>query len=335
MNESLKKSDEEKEIIINPQPALDQNKSTKKIKKKKKGKKKKPEKECKNLKELLEEIKQEKAQKLLKEKKLKERKEEKEEKKEENPIKENLNFINISTSCATTGASSLDDFNLPPNYLLINNNDISENELIDEKINKKRKMSSPIFNYYNGYDKILSSDKEGSIDLANSANFIEKNRFISSLELNANNPININPTINESNEKKYSGNKFNPNEIINIEGIDYNNNMYIKDSEDYMNYYNYNYIPDSKFTLTEGNNDIQNIIKNINNNFVWNFSNMYIYDKKNKNNNKNYEKKNKNKIMNKSNNTIRLGDWTCIYCYNLNFSFRKSCNRCNAPKPIL
>ena len=187
MNESLKKSDEEKEIIINPQPALDQNKSTKKIKKKKKGKKKKPEKECKNLKELLEEIKQEKAQKLLKEKKLKEKKEEKEKKKEENPIKENLNFINISTSCATTGASSLDDFNLPPNYLLINNNDISENELIDEKINKKRKMSSPIFNYYNGYDKILSSDKEGSIDLANSANFIEKNRFISSLELNANN----------------------------------------------------------------------------------------------------------------------------------------------------
>ena len=335
MNESLKKSDEEKEIIINPLPALDQNKSTKKIKKKKKGKKKKPEKECKNLKELLEEIKQEKEKKLLKEKKLKEKKEEKEEeKKEENTIKENLNFINISTSCTTTGASSLDDFNLPPNYLLINNNDISENEIIDEKSNRKRKMSSPIINYYNGYDKFLSSDKEGSIDLTNSANFIEKNKFISSLELKTNNPININPTINEPNEKKYTGNnKFNPNEIINIESIDYNN-MYIKDSEDYMNYYNYNFIPDSKFTMTEGNNDIQNIIKNINNNFTWNFSNMYIYNKK-PNNNKNYEKKNKNKTMNKSNNTIRIGDWTCIYCYNLNFSFRKSCNRCNAPKPIL
>ena len=67
--------------------------------------------------------------------------------------------------------------------------------------------------------------------------------------------------------------------------------------------------------------------------YVVNDSNMYINDKRQKNNNKKYEKKNKNKILNKSN-TIRLGDWTCMYCYNLNFSFRKSCNRCNAPKPI-
>jgi hypothetical protein len=47
MNESLKKSDEEKEIIINPQPALDQNKSTKKIKKRRREKRKSPKKNAK------------------------------------------------------------------------------------------------------------------------------------------------------------------------------------------------------------------------------------------------------------------------------------------------
>ena len=188
-------------------------------------------------------------------------------------------------------------------------------------------MSSPIFNYYNGYDKFLSSDKEISIDLTNSANFIEKNKFISSKELNTNH-ININPNINDV-DKNYIENNYNANEIINNESINYNNSMMYNKENDYLNYYNYNYnyIPDSKFSMADGNNDIQNIIKNINNNYASYYTNIY---KKQKNNNK----KNMNKILNKSN-TIRLGDWTCIYCYNLNFSFRKSCNMCNAPKPIL
>ena len=192
-------------------------------------------------------------------------------------------------------------------------------------------MSSPIFNYYNGYDKFLSSEKELSIDLTNSANFIEKNKFITSYELNELNTnlinININPNINDV-EKNYNENNYNTNDIINYESINYNSNMMYNKENDFLNYYsyNYNYMPEST-------NDIQNIIKNINNNYASYYSNMYINDKRQKNNNKKYEKKNKNKILNKSN-TIRLGDWTCMYCYNLNFSFRKSCNRCNAPKPI-
>ena len=28
--------------------------------------------------------------------------------------------------------------------------------------------------------------------------------------------------------------------------------------------------------------------------------------------------------------TIREGDWICLYCQNLNFSFRNECNRCKA-----
>ena len=325
MIESVKNQEDQKDLITNQNNS--EKKSTKKIKKSKKAKKKKPQKECKNLKELLEEIKQEKEQKLLKEKKLKEKKKEK----EENKLKDNLNFINRSTSCATTGTSSLDDFNLP-NYLLINNNDISENVISDENVNKKRKMSSPIFDYYNGCDKYLSTEKEGSIDLTNSANFIEKNKFISSYELNSN-PKNINPNLNEVIEKNNNENKFNSNENINIENIEYNSNVVYNNENEYLAYYNY--IPDSKFSVPEYNNDIQNIIKNINNHFATYYSNMYVVDKNQKNNssNKKYEKKNKSKMMNKSN-TVRIGDWTCMYCYNLNFSFRKSCNRCNAPKPI-
>ena len=328
MLESIINTEEQKDKIINQDLNTSEKKVPKKIKKKKKAKKKKPEKECKNLKELLDEIKQEKDQKLLKEKKLKEKKKSK----EENQLKENLNFINRSISYTTTGASSLDDFNLP-NYLLINNNDISENDPSEESFNKNRKMSSPIFDYYNGYDKFLSNEEELSIDLTNSANFVEKNKFISSCELNSNH-ININPNINEVG-KNYFENNYNTNEIINNESINYNNNssmMYNKEN-DYLNYYDYtyNYIPDSKFNMTEGSNDIQNIIKNINNNYASFYSNMYI---KEKNYDKKYVKKSKNKFLSKSN-TIRLGDWTCLYCYNLNFSFRKSCNRCNAPKPIL
>ena len=29
---------------------------------------------------------------------------------------------------------------------------------------------------------------------------------------------------------------------------------------------------------------------------------------------------------------VRVGDWTCSKCNNLNFSFRNKCNRCGIPK---
>ena len=138
---------------------LKSNTPSKKEKKrpKKKIKKKKSEKACKNLKELLEQMQQEENEKkLLKKKNLKSN-EEKEEK--------NININNKSTSGTTTGTLSLDD-NYMPNYLLINNNNNNENnsnsseknELTEEKITIKRKMSSPIFDYYIGCDKFLSKE---------------------------------------------------------------------------------------------------------------------------------------------------------------------------------
>ena len=29
---------------------------------------------------------------------------------------------------------------------------------------------------------------------------------------------------------------------------------------------------------------------------------------------------------------VRIGDWTCSKCKNLNFAFRKICNKCKLPK---
>ena len=31
---------------------------------------------------------------------------------------------------------------------------------------------------------------------------------------------------------------------------------------------------------------------------------------------------------------LRKGDWKCLNCLNINFGFRRSCNRCNMPKEI-
>ena len=52
-----------------------------------------------------------------------------------------------------------------------------------------------------------------------------------------------------------------------------------------------------------------------------------------KNNPKNkYDKKKEGK--NKKHFEVRIGDWTCNNCNNLNFSFRNKCNRCGLPKEI-
>ena len=59
----------------------------------------------------------------------------------------------------------------------------------------------------------------------------------------------------------------------------------------------------------------------------------------NKNSNNEYDK---NIKKNKKEKKIRFfkgfkernGDWTCFYCKNLNFTFRKECNRCHRPKYV-
>ena len=49
-----------------------------------------------------------------------------------------------------------------------------------------------------------------------------------------------------------------------------------------------------------------------------------------------FDKKSNNKEGKiKRNFEVRIGDWTCSKCSNLNFSFRNKCNRCGLPKEIL
>ena len=324
MNANIKeiesKIEQEKIKLKSNTPSKKEKKKTKK-----KIKKKKTEKACRNLKELLEQMEQEeKDKKLLKKKNLKS-KEEIEEK--------NINTNNKSTSGTTTGTLSLDDNNMP-NYLLINNNNTNDNiisqkktELIDDNFNKKRKMSSPIFDYYIGCDKILSREKEGSIDITNSLNFVDKKKFIPSFSDKEINKIYVNPKDNDLNDQNYimeANNQFNINN-------NNNNNIIIN-----QNFNNINFI----FNNPYDNNDLQKIIYNINNNNINNINNnninqFYYLNAFSFNNEKVINKKAEKKYKNRKSNLLnhmRKGDWICNICNNLNFSFRKACNICHAPK---
>ena len=48
----------------------------------------------------------------------------------------------------------------------------------------------------------------------------------------------------------------------------------------------------------------------------------------NTNNSASLRAKGKSKTQKNVNNTVRAGDWVCLLCNNLNFSFRSECNRC-------
>lgn len=293
-NETTKETDE-----INLEIKKTSKKTTTKIKKKKKLQKKSPEKKCKNLKELFAQMEEENQKKILKSKKIMGQKSK--EKTENKTVKENKSNINSSTSGTTIDTISLDNKNNTNNNILI------EPEIILEQYDIRKKIFCPLFEYYKDTIKIMSKEKEGKIDLAKSSNFIEKKNFFNSFNRNKKlKKLNINPKEKDVKDKKRkNNNKFNTKNEI----------------------YYYNQIP-SIFNFTQGNNDIQDMINNINNNI-----NSYYYSIS-----FNYRKqKNKNTKTKKTNtdNNIKVGDWTCSHCHNLNFSFRNSCNRCNAVKEIV
>jgi hypothetical protein len=358
-----------------------------KAKKKKKKSKKQKEKKCAGLKELLEQIKEEKLEKIRKEQE-KERiqnesntksqinltKSENEDKNKDCSVKDYINIFNNSVSGTTTATLSLDDFNefqklnfdkssensnrfeyseLKPNYLMKNSENSEDEKIDDEQYFKKRKISSPICDYYEGFDKFLSETHKGSVDLTNSMNFIKKEDFISSNRFinnsTYNNDINyyINPEVNNyknnidfennnNNLEEYNKDKNNieiennndNKELIKLDIDKDNINIYNEECEecDYVNipysqfidYYNY-IMPEtgcrSKF----------NFINSIYKPFYANHANKR--EKKNYKNNGYYyhNKKDFSKIS-------KEGDWICNICRNLNFSFRTFCNRCNSLK---
>ena len=99
----------------------------------------------------------------------------------------------------------------------------------------------------------------------------------------------------------------------------------------------------SQILFNNGNNySTGNLFSNniINENFQ-NLKNLFNYNNINKNcidnlyYDNNFSSKNKNDINDKKKKKPfieREGDWICIKCNNLNFSFRNNCNRCNFSK---
>ena len=307
--ESLKTETKEKEQIAIPL----EKKSTKKIKQKKKSKKIKPEKHYKNLKELLNDIKPE--PKVTNEEE------------EDILLKDNFSIYHKSTSETTVGSLSLEgndyytkrnsfELKLNSNYAKKNFCEFDENGFKDENdffSYKNKNICSPIFEYYEGTNDFLKKELiNENNDIKKSKNFLEKSKVLNNnsdkekIEIKEKKEINLSIYNNSKN-----GNKFN------IEFNMDNNNMNYP-IYNYMNFYNYEYNNNFYYNNNNKNNDIQKIINNINNNINKNY---YLFP---------YNKKNNNKKGNKSKRT--KGEWTCEYCFNLNYSFRKSCNRCNALK---
>ena len=351
-----------------------------KLKKKKKKLKKPKEKKCTGLKELLEQINQERLEKIklgnnVSETKSGEILPQNEDKNKENTIKESINIFNSFISGTTAATSSHDDLNeiqkynfdkyfeksykleysdLKPNYL-IKNSDFSEDDNKNDEENQtnERKVSSPIMDYYDGFDKILSETHKGSVDMANSMNFIKKKDFISnnsftnvnnnnnfiesnifnkSEEVNHYNDDNTIIDIKNNNDKgiikdniisinQYNinnNNYINNENVIGNNNIDLNNkiNSYYEDSNYFNNYFNISYCQ----AMDYYNDSLQN------NNRRSKF-NLDV----NKNNNRKFKKEKNKSKFNQTN--FRKGDWLCNFCLNLNFSFRTVCNRCKEPKP--
>ena len=253
-----------------------QKKTTKKVKGKKKSKKLKQEKHYKNLKELLDDIEEEKNSKTSKEKK--EAKIQKEEIKiEEIPIKDCLSIYNLSVSGTTVGSLSLDgnenysrrntiELKIRPNFILKSGFEKNEEEINEDNNYIKRKMSSPIFDYYNGFDNFFNNENNEKIDIDinKSSNFVKKSKIIEEAKKI------------EIKEKKEIKNSYNDNSKIdnkfNIEFY-YNNNMNYP-MYNYIDYYNYNNLYDQY----NNNSDFQNMINNINQKYY-----SFPYNKKNKN----------------------------------------------------
>ena len=359
----MEKLENENKNIINIINNISDKSPSTQIKRKKKKIKKQKEKKCSGLKELLEQINKEK---LEKKKKAKEKEktnnikddskiksseviiQNENEEKNKDLRKDYINIANNSISGTTVATLSPEDyaenqkFNFDKNLENLNKNeycDLTSNYLIknidieDEKVeeeNNKRKMSSPICDYYDGCDKILSETYKGSIDMSNSMNFIKKEDFITS-NCNMNNNYfnnNYNELNNYINPDNYNKNK---EQIEEINNSIYNNHelLYKNNINLYNELYEYNNIPYSQFMDYYYSTIPENI--SISKFSLLNDLNIKNKSKLSKKNNKIY-KKSKNISKSSLKIPLRKGDWLCTYCFNLNFSFRTYCNKCKVPK---
>ena len=146
---------------------------------------------------------------------------------------------------------------------------------------------------------------------------------------------NDNNKITDNNNEKNINNLSDFNKINNL-NEDNNNNL--------NNFQFYNFVNNNNLNLNYNKNNPQIYIptklrnNEKNNNQYQNYQNQIKEEEnniKNKfdNRNKKYTQ-NVKKERNRKNFEVREGDWTCIKCNNLNFSFRNKCNRCGLPKDL-
>ena len=185
---------------------------------------------------------------------------------------------------------------------------------------------------------------------------IEKNNIKNFSFYNNNISNNYNPNINSLNNinSNYNCNNNNinnnylfynnsiPQQIFNINYINLNNfnndqriNSDNTNNKRKMTYNKESAILENYFNNLLNNNEIINQAQqnNQNSNPVY-----FCYNREQNNLRGNFDisnKKNMNTIkFKKKPFDKRKGDWNCLKCNNLNFSFRTVCNRCKIPKPI-
>ena len=163
----------------------------------------------------------------------------------------------------------------------------------------------------------ISNDNDILNNLSNINNYQFYPKNINSIH----NTISFFPKINKKNEEINVNNNNNFNKNIN------NKDESNKDIKKLVDYFGNNnpldapvYIP-QKFKSLKFNQKPKRIGGN-------------EFDNKNKDKKNNIDEKNEDKKEEKHKKPfeIREGDWTCEFCYNLNFAFRKRCNRCGFGK---
>ena len=240
---------------------------------------------------------------------------------------------NISNSENEYNEENESEDNFEPSNNIFNENKIINNNLdIDEY--KHLKSNS---NYYQTYQE--SPNKENTI----------KNIISYS-------PTNI-ININYNNNNKEIILNQTPNQIMNLNIINQfnlvNNNNFQRPRFKSSNIIEGNFI----FPIFSNNNNINNINKKgINTEmfgrkgWICSFCNNFNFEsrnkcnkckqnktpiknkKKNNNNDNNFHKNNNNENKTQKQFSEREGDWICFNCKNVNFAFRKLCNRCQLSK---
>ena len=182
-------------------------------------------------------------------------------------------------------------------------------------------------NLYNNKENIESSDLSSNPIVNNDINSCQ---YLSKDLLETINITDESEIENDDNKENISENNDNNNKSIsprtNASSCDDNNNKENNKGPIVLITDTPTPIIDNGYFFTPKNfnkNDYSNMNYNINNNIINNI-NLNI----NKNKNINFNNNSEHKKTKKSKLKEREGDWTCFFCKNLNFSFRKKCNRC-------